>query len=242
MGQLQKVPQPGLSCWHKAGGTHGDTEISPHGWPPFTEYVLICTFPSLSLSFPVNQNRHFSIYLLLLPAFLKPLLLPGLPQHTPHKLTMDQFLLVTAWVRKGSLSFSPQPQHQQWILPLKHLWASLLFFNAMLWVMGVTSVTTLHSTSKHLDVEFTADGLFVMEDKWVRPSFNIICWISVDDGLGNSSITQSTIVFDAFCDFFGTFCVYFADNTKIQTSIYGREAKLTPKLPFKNLCPDGWGK
>lgn len=92
-----------LSCCHRVGDTHSDTENPPCGWPPFTECAPIFTFPSLSFSFPVNQNRHFPIYLLLLPAFLKPLLLPGLPQCTSHKLTMGQFPLVTAWVRKGSL-------------------------------------------------------------------------------------------------------------------------------------------
>lgn len=78
-------------------------ENPPCGWPPLTQYAPILTFPSLSPSFPVNQNRQFSTDLLLLPAFLKPLLLPGLPQYTPHKLTIGRFPLVTAWVRKGSL-------------------------------------------------------------------------------------------------------------------------------------------
>lgn len=103
-GSLLKTPQQWLSCCHRAGGTHGDiTELTvwllpSHSTPPLT-------FTSSSLSFPVNQNRDFSIHLLSLSAFLKPLLLTGLPQHTSHKLTMHQFPPShhTAQVRKSSL-------------------------------------------------------------------------------------------------------------------------------------------
>lgn len=75
----------GCRRWHSCPAVTGlvapmvTPENPPCGWHPLTEYAPILTFPSLSPSFPVNQNRHFSTDLLLLPAFLKLLLLPGLP-------------------------------------------------------------------------------------------------------------------------------------------------------------------
>lgn len=59
-GSLQKVPQQWLSCRHRAGGTHGD----------IAEPTLSCSpllHSPLHLS-PANQNRDFSIHLLLLSA------------------------------------------------------------------------------------------------------------------------------------------------------------------------------
>lgn len=76
-------------------------------WEPtllLTPFHRICphSYIPLFISSSKSEQTLFNL-LLLFPAFLKPLPLPGLPQCTPHKLSIGQFLLVTAWVWKGRL-------------------------------------------------------------------------------------------------------------------------------------------